>query len=121
MPGRRSTTRYCPVASVVTVRTFSIRTGLATSTVTPGSTAPDVSLTRPVTAPCARAAAGKHNNIDSTAAPAARLACLSAITTRDGPTIRVHLTKCLDAIRAAGLRAVGSELRDPAHPKRAHY
>src|SRR5712691_1655775 len=67
VPGRRSTTRYCPVASVVTDRTFSIRTGLATSTVTPGSTPPDVSLTRPVIAACAKAAAGKSNNTDSTA------------------------------------------------------
>ena len=67
MPGRKSTTRYCPVPSVVTVRTFSIRTGLATSTVTPGSTPPDASLTTPVMAACARAAAGKSSNTDSTA------------------------------------------------------
>jgi hypothetical protein len=36
-----------PSPSVVTVRTLSINAGLAASTVTPGSTAPDVSLTRP--------------------------------------------------------------------------
>src|SRR5262249_5310957 len=67
VPGRRSTTRYWPVVSVTTERIFSIRTALATSTVTPGSTAPDASLTRPVIAACARAAAGKSNNTDRTA------------------------------------------------------
>jgi len=43
-PGRRSTMRYPPLASVTTERVFSMRTGLAASTVTPGSTAP-VTLT----------------------------------------------------------------------------
>ena len=38
---------YRPVPSVTPDRTFSISTGLDASTVTPGSTAPDVSLTRP--------------------------------------------------------------------------
>src|SRR5262245_2398018 len=61
VPGRKSTTRYCPVASVLTDRTFSIRTGLATSTVTPGSTPPDTSLTTPVIAPCAAAGADMKN------------------------------------------------------------
>src|SRR5919108_1194153 len=36
-----------------------MRTELAASTVTPGSTAPDASLTTPVMAPCANAAAGR--------------------------------------------------------------
>ena len=40
--------RYCPSPSVTPVRTFSINAGLATSTVTPGSTAPDESVTTPV-------------------------------------------------------------------------
>jgi hypothetical protein len=35
------------VPSLVTVRTFSINAGLAASTVTPGSTLPDASLTMP--------------------------------------------------------------------------
>src|SRR5215510_9173236 len=39
--------RYWPFPSVTTERTFSISAGLAASTVTPGSTAPDVSLTTP--------------------------------------------------------------------------
>ena len=40
-------------------RTFSIRAGLAASTVTPGSTAPDVSLTAPAMTACANVIAGK--------------------------------------------------------------
>jgi hypothetical protein len=47
-----------PSPSVDTDLVFSINTSLATSTVTPGSTAPEVSLTVPPIALCARAAAG---------------------------------------------------------------
>src|SRR5262245_56613656 len=49
-PGRKSTILYWPLPSVVTDRVFSIRTSLDASTVTPGSTAPDVSLTTPTIA-----------------------------------------------------------------------
>ena len=69
VPGRRSTMRYWPEPSVTAVRVFSIRTGLATSTVTPGSTAPDMSLAVPVIdalTPCARAPAGRHTANAST-------------------------------------------------------
>src|SRR5262249_19294079 len=44
--------------SLIDVRTFSISTGLAASTVTPGSTPPDASLTVPVMEDCARAGRG---------------------------------------------------------------
>src|SRR5688572_33427893 len=50
--------RKLPVPSVITDRTFSISAGLAASTVTPGSTAPDVSLTTPPMEACAYAAPG---------------------------------------------------------------
>ena len=46
-PGRRSTIWYWPAPSVTAERTFSISTGLAASTVTPGSTAPEASFTVP--------------------------------------------------------------------------
>src|SRR6185436_3373918 len=49
---------YWPEPSVTTDRDFSISTSLAASTLTPGSTAPDVSLTTPPIALCACAAAG---------------------------------------------------------------
>jgi hypothetical protein len=55
------------VASLTTDRTFSIRTGLAASTVVPGNTAPDVSLTTPVMAPCADAEAGRSKRTNRTA------------------------------------------------------
>src|SRR3954452_23357294 len=50
--------RYVPFSSVTTVRTFSMSAGLAASTVTPGSTAPVVSLTSPARAACAAATRG---------------------------------------------------------------
>src|SRR5712691_10839177 len=54
--------RYWPVPSLTTDRTFSISTGLAASTVTPGRIAPDVSFATPVIAACAYAAAGRSNS-----------------------------------------------------------
>src|SRR6266849_6270635 len=45
--GMSSMMRYSPRSSVTALRTFSMRTGLDASTVTPGSTAPDVSVTTP--------------------------------------------------------------------------
>ena len=48
--------RYWPVPSVTTVRTFSVSDGLEASTVTPGRTAPDESLTTPAIVACASAA-----------------------------------------------------------------
>ena len=50
--------RYSPFASVMTVLAFSISAGLLASTVTPGSTAPVVSLTTPAIALCASALPG---------------------------------------------------------------
>ncbi len=47
VPGGSSVTRNWPVLSVVALRTFSMSAGLAASTVTPGSTAPEASCTVP--------------------------------------------------------------------------
>src|SRR5687768_10431393 len=63
-PGRRSTIRYCPFTSEIEERTFSMRTSLDASTSTPGSTAPDESLTRPAIADCAKAAVGTRTNAE---------------------------------------------------------
>src|SRR5439155_5818683 len=62
-PGGRLMNRYCPDPSVTTERVLSMSTGLANSTVTPGRTAFDVSLTTPVIdpCPCAYAAAGTNS------------------------------------------------------------
>ena len=51
MPIGRLTSVYWPEPSVVTLLTFSMRAGLAASTVTPGSTAPDGSRTTPAIEP----------------------------------------------------------------------
>ena len=58
--------RYWPFSSVIADFTFSISTGLAASTVTPGITAPDVSFTVPVNTLCARASAGTRTRLAST-------------------------------------------------------
>src|SRR5215470_385386 len=68
--------RYCPVPSATAVRTFSIRAGLEASTLAPGSTPPDASLTTPVMLACAKARMGRRRtNASST----------TALTTRIGP------------------------------------
>src|ERR1700719_1367288 len=58
---------YCPSASVTTDRTFSISAALEASTVTPGMTAPDVSLTTPAIPPaaCADRPTGERNHADN--------------------------------------------------------
>ena len=58
--------RYWPPSSLTTERILSISTGLAASTVTPGSTPPEASLTTPVMAACAYAAAGKSRTASRT-------------------------------------------------------
>ena len=73
---------YWPVPSVTTVRVFSRSAGLDASTVTPGSTAPDASLTTPAieALPCALAAAGaiaRHTNAGSTSRESLCIGCLS--------------------------------------------
>src|SRR5262249_22456887 len=58
-PGRRSTIVYWPWPFETTDRVFSMSTSLDASTVTPGRTAPDASLTVPAMALCALAGVGK--------------------------------------------------------------
>ena len=61
-PARRSTMRYDPSALVTAVRVFSMSDGLEASTVTPGRTAPEASLTTPVRLACARATDGTSSS-----------------------------------------------------------
>ena len=58
--------RYSPWLSVTAVLEPAISAGLLASTVTPGSTAPDVSLTTPVMLLWAHAAAGSRNRHTAT-------------------------------------------------------
>src|SRR5262249_25653775 len=67
-PGRRLSMRYRPWSSVETARTPSISTGLAASTVTPGSTPPDSSLTTPAIEACARTTLGASSTQRNTTA-----------------------------------------------------
>ena len=86
VPGRSSIMRYCPWSSLTLVRTFSVRAGLAASTVTPGSTAPDVSFTTPAMlaalVPCAAVTAGVSNAPTQMATPtlAIRVTCRLLVT-----------------------------------------
>src|SRR2546423_5402804 len=64
--------RYRPAVSVVADRILSISTGLDASTVAPGSTAPEVSLTVPVIVAWADAAAGATTSTANTTAILAR-------------------------------------------------
>ncbi len=75
--------RYVPEPSVMAERTFSISAGLEASTVTPGSTAPDVSLTTPSIDACANADAGRMIS-------QARTNSTLRITRIDSPLLRVH-------------------------------
>jgi len=61
------------LASLIAMRTFSISASLDASTVTPGSTAPDVSLTTPEIEAWANAAEGRR--ISAAAAVPARNHC----------------------------------------------
>src|SRR5580704_6728592 len=62
-PGRRFSMRYWPVPSVTAARVFSIRAGLDASTVTPGSTAPELSFTIPAIDAWAYDALGRNRVI----------------------------------------------------------
>src|SRR5262245_1073315 len=84
--------RYWPVLSVTPVRTFSISAGLDASTVTPGKTPPDSSLTVPVRVPCANTADGR------------RTAAIRIQTARDAPRIVVLLGTTRSAERPASAR-----------------
>src|SRR5262245_8755314 len=65
---------YTPAPSVTTVRVFSISAGLEASTVTPGSTAPEASLTTPeiLACPCACEIVGTSTAQANTNATASR-------------------------------------------------
>src|SRR5580765_5513650 len=77
VPGRRSTMRYKPAPSVTALFVFSMRTGLAASTVTPGSTAPEASFTTPAIEAWANSAAGTRTT-RTNALNHARNVCMSS-------------------------------------------
>jgi hypothetical protein len=66
---------YVPSLAVTAVRIFSMRTGLAASTVTPGNTAPLVSRTVPAIPLCASTTCGT-STATSTTNPLTHTPCL---------------------------------------------
>src|SRR5688572_28501533 len=80
-PGGRLIRRYWPGPSVTAVRTFSISIGLDASTDTPGSTAPEASLTVPAMVACACAATG--TTIDANRRRTSRVALSRISNLRD--------------------------------------
>src|SRR5438132_10734609 len=118
MPGRRSTILNWPWSSVRTVRIFSMRAGLAASTVTPGSTAPVTSFTAPAMLPfatvCARAAIGR-SKIPDTVASHAILCILMVVLLpliRKSPEVAEPMTGVRDLHRESTRDLVGEATRD---------
>src|SRR6185436_9789720 len=110
------TTWYWPVSSVTTERTFSISAGLDASTVTPGSTAPDASLTTPAIVAWAYVTAGVKA---ITAIHRHRVASFASA--------RMSISFWLDVIRAdvhpgraLACSGTGGVLSRPGHPSRTH-
>jgi hypothetical protein len=93
-PGCRFSIRYWPLSSVTADRSFSISAGLAASTVTPGSTAPEVSRTAPAMDPCAYADAGASK---ATVSKTSRLACVPMMSLREQR--RADVQAALQAMR----------------------
>ena len=75
---------------MTTLRTFSISAGLAASTVTPGSTAPEVSLTTPAMPP---AACARATMLD---------ACIAATTRHTRRSVAIQRDEPLSAINHYG-------------------
>src|SRR5262245_8392413 len=130
MPGFRSTIRYWPVPSVTTVRDFSMSTGLDASTVTPGMTAPEASLTMPAIAGWENAGADKKRRKRMTADPVARariegLQSVRHDTPRDGDYApspldgrdQVGMAGTLGQPKASALLAASAGVRLARYPQ----
>jgi hypothetical protein len=119
--------RYCPELSVTAERTFSISTLLAASTVTPGRTPPELSVTVPVIVDWATAFAGRRITTANVAShfavriwPPFLHSCRSALVAGKYPAdalapISVDLGILGDDKHAESLR----ETHDAAAPARA--
>src|SRR5688572_7762879 len=107
VPDLRSTMRYWPVLSVTTDRTRSISAGLAASTVTPGSTAPEVSLAVPVMVAWAHTAVGTMSRESQTVA---------VVHTRRIPFVQWYIQRSPRHGVVACSRAGFAETTDPHLP-----
>src|SRR6185295_11636817 len=85
--------RYWPAPSVTALRTFSIRAGLAASTVTPGRTAPDASFTTPAMAPlelCADAVVAASRRLQTTTRAQTFGRSIASLLSGSGQRLRVR-------------------------------
>src|SRR5439155_11315275 len=88
---------YWPCSSLTTLRTFSISTGLLASTVTPGSTPPDVSFTTPAMppVPCALTMPGNSTrHIRAARLPLRIVTRLIIHSCIENPPTRLALNEC---------------------------
>src|SRR5262245_64049728 len=84
---------YWPVSSVTTERPFSMRASLLASTLTPGNTAPDVTLTTPAIALCAYVRVGHadmHANVTNTETAVLRIISLPPSPTSNRPLVKTR-------------------------------
>src|SRR5688572_7352400 len=111
--------RYWPVPSVTAVRTFSISAGLAASTVTPGSSASDVSFTVPAMAACAQTTAGATNRITNAAVAGAHTRANLLYHENDSMLLTsLSWFACRNAVRIAqGAYAHSCNARKTIHAK----
>src|SRR5712691_1206072 len=112
MPGLRSAILYTPWASVTALRTFSINAGLDASTVTPGSTPPDTSLTVPAIVACAYAVV--ETNTD-TITPAATFSTLRIRTSVRKLSGKPQSTRSVPRHTEGRLRGVTRRTADILH------
>src|SRR5690349_2540411 len=100
--------RYWPVLSVTTDRTRSIKAGLAASTVTPGSTDPDVSRAVPVMVACADAMAGiRRSSRKQVAGTRTRCRVFTQIAIRADPPRHAPQSRHSPRVFADGNEPVG--------------
>src|SRR4051812_25866613 len=120
VPGRRFSIRYWPALSVTAERVFSIRAGLAASTVTPGSTAPDVSLTTPASDACANSTRGMSRPIANRSATREHTRtwdlrqAWSVIASRLGYPLQVCSVNARYVVREDGTMSVQGHVSPPA-------
>src|SRR5580765_4594312 len=105
---------YKPWPSVITLRTFSIRTGLAASTVTPGSTAPLVSRATPAIDPvCAHPTPRPSSTHASAAMPSLAILSMPAsfsMTSRSRGRRHLTRTRLRQLLRSdVGRRCFGAQ------------
>src|SRR5262245_41490813 len=100
---------YCPVPSATTERVFSINAGLEASTVTPGSSAPEASLTTPAMDPCACASVEKRRRTATTNDPSQSGFMLPPAEVAKGPRDQCGKRRLVSADATTACRGLQGE------------